>query len=310
MDQITSRVADEDALLERFLAESRFDVDGGVMTDLDGTAVHEFEGRVVIPKSVSHGLTELRRLHRPIVLNTLRFPLNVIETFGQEWYEVSGAPLPLVSLNGALLGHLCQRTNGRIEFREAVATPVPPATCDALLAELEHLLARGIDDVVLFYYPRDWQVGERLWTPHASRHAELCARYLSASAISSEPLTQLAASLAKWQPCMLFVLVGASHDQLMAYQHARPNQFITAAGIDKAFGAEAAARLVGFDLGASVGAGDTVMDTFLSKVGLAVRVGTPTLPYEGRHATIDLADSLALGEFWFRMADHLRRKAA
>jgi hypothetical protein len=309
MDQV-SGVADEDALLERFLSESRFALDGGVITDLDGTAVHEFEGRVVIPKSVSHGLTELRRLERPIVLNTLRFPLNVIETFGQEWYEVSGAPLPLVSLNGAVLGHLYEGTNGRIEFREAVATPVPTATCDAMLAELEQLLARGIDDVVLFYYPRDWQVGERLWTPRADRHADLRARYQSTSGVSSEPLTRLAAALAKWQPCMLFVLIGASHDQLMAYQHARPNQFLTAAGIDKAAGAEIAARLVGFDLGASVGAGDTVMDTFLSEVGLAVRVGAPTLPYEGRHATIDLADSLVLGEFWFRMADHLRRKAA
>ena len=80
-------------------------------------------------------------------------------------------------------------------------------------------------------------------------------------------------------------------------------------GVDKASGAEAAARQLGFDLAASVGAGDTLMDTFLSTVGLAVRVGNPALPFQGRHATLDLVDSLALGEFGFRLADQVRRTA-
>jgi hydroxymethylpyrimidine pyrophosphatase-like HAD family hydrolase len=82
---------------------------------------------------------------------------------------------------------------------------------------------------------------------------------------------------------------------------------VTAAGVDKAHGASVVAQRLGFDLAASVGAGDTMMDNFLSSVGLAVRVGNPSLPYDGRHATVDLADSLALGEFWFRLADRVRR---
>ena len=298
-----------DEVIERFLSASAFARDGAIITDLDGTAVHEFEGRIVIPKSVSHGLGELRRLHRPIVLNTLRFPLNVINTFGQEWYDVSAAPLPLVSLNGSVVGHLREGSNGVIEFEELTSTAVPSSTREALVGELERLLASGIDDLVLFYYPHDWRAGERLWTPVEARQPELLGRYRSASAIDSAPLEQLAAALEACEPRMLFVLVGATHDELMAYQHARPNQFVTADGVDKAHGASVVAQRLGFDLAASVGAGDTMMDNFLSSVGLALRIGNASLPYDGRHATVDLADSLALGEFWFRLADRIRRSA-
>ena len=64
--------------LRAFLAEADFAGKGAIVTDLDGTAVHEFEGRVVIPELVSHALKHLNDLGRPVVLNTLRFPLNVI----------------------------------------------------------------------------------------------------------------------------------------------------------------------------------------------------------------------------------------
>jgi hypothetical protein len=309
MDTRARPAFDVDELLERFMVASNFARAGAVMTDLDGTAVHESEGRVTIPKSVSHALIELRRLGRPIALNTLRFPLNVIETFGREWYDVSGAPLPLVSLNGSMVGHLHEGANGAIEFEEFAVTTVPATTCEALVGELDKLLASGVDDVALFYYPRDWRAGERLWTPVADRQSALLQQHSSAQGVSSGTLGELASTLAACDPCMLFVLVDASHDALMAYQHVRPNEFLTASGVDKASGAETAARELGFDLAASVGAGDTLMDSFLSSVGLAIRVGNPGLPFQGRHATVDLADSLALGEFWFRLADRLRRFA-
>jgi hypothetical protein len=64
--------------LRVFLRESAFLTSGAVVTDLDGTAVHEFEGRIAIPDPVSHGLKHLNDLGRPVVLNTLRFPLNVM----------------------------------------------------------------------------------------------------------------------------------------------------------------------------------------------------------------------------------------
>jgi hypothetical protein len=241
------------------------------------------------------------------VLNTLRFPLNVIETFGREWYDVSGAPLPLVALNGSAIGYLHESANGAIAFEPFSITPVRPAICEDLIGDLERLVSSGVDDVALFYYPTDWREGERLWTPVEDRQAALMQRFASAHGISSMSLEALASTLVACEPTLLFVAVEASHDDLMAYQHARPNQFVTADGVDKAGGAAIAAQRLGFELSASVGAGDTLMDTFLSSVGLALRVGNPTLPYHGRHATVDLTDSLAMGEFCFRLADKLRR---
>ena len=43
-------------------------------------------------------------LGRPVVLNTLRFPLNVIRTFGRAWSSITREPIPLVALNGAVVG--------------------------------------------------------------------------------------------------------------------------------------------------------------------------------------------------------------
>ena len=298
-----------DDALRGFLAAAPFADRGAVMTDLDGTAVHEHEGRIVIPQSVSHALGELRSLGRPIVLNTLRFPLNVIRTFGREWYEISNAPLPLVSLNGSVVGFLREGSGDTIEFEELSATPVPEPAWERVLADLEGLLGAGLDDLVLFHYPRDWRAGERIWTPVESRRAALHERYPSASEVASGSLEQLANDLRGSEPCMLMVLIHADRDRLMAYQHARPNQFVTAPGIDKASGAERAARLLNFELGDSVGAGDTPMDSFLSSVGLAVRVGPLELPFRGRHATLEVGDSLALGELWFRLASELRRSS-
>ena len=37
---------------EAFVAESRFIETGGVVTDLDGTAVHEFEDRIIVAEPV------------------------------------------------------------------------------------------------------------------------------------------------------------------------------------------------------------------------------------------------------------------
>lgn len=71
--------------LQNFFNQSNFPEAGAVITDLDGTAIHEYEGRYSIPKSVELGLKKINDLGRPIVINTLRFPLSVIRTFGKEW---------------------------------------------------------------------------------------------------------------------------------------------------------------------------------------------------------------------------------
>lgn len=296
-----------DRALRTFVSESRFSGTGAVMTDLDGTAVHEFEGRVVIPDPVSHGLKHLNDLGRPVILNSLRFPLNVINTFGREWYSITNAPLPLVSLNGGLIGYLVELRNGAIAFEEIDAFTLDAGEIDELLTGIEGLVAGGIDDLVLFRYPRDWTLGELIWTPSPSRVDELRAKYVSANSITSSPVAGLRSLLHAEPLCLLFLLVNAEEDRLMAYQHAKRSSFVTHRGVDKLSGAKALTERLGIDLTHSVGAGDTPMDNFLKGVGLAVQVGRLPLEYKGLRQTVRVDNSFELGAVLFRLAE-LQRK--
>ena len=67
-------------------------------------------------------------------------------------------------------------------------------------------------------------------------------------------------------------------------------------------GARAASDYIGFDMEASLGAGDTPMDVFLNGVGMAVHVGPIDLPFRGLHSTIRVSDSFELGDVMFRLA--------
>ena len=67
-----------DAKLRQFIEQSSFTTSGVVITDLDGTAVHEYQGKIVIPKEVELGLMKHYERGRPLILNSLRFPLSVI----------------------------------------------------------------------------------------------------------------------------------------------------------------------------------------------------------------------------------------
>ncbi len=66
-------------VLEQFFIQSRFAESGGIITDLDGTAVHAEHGRIYIPEPVEFGLKALYEAGRPVILNSLRFPLSVIK---------------------------------------------------------------------------------------------------------------------------------------------------------------------------------------------------------------------------------------
>jgi hypothetical protein len=292
-----------DEQLEEFLAASRFREGNAVLTDLDGTALHEHEGRLAIASTVSHGLTHLRDLGHQIVVNTLRFPLNVARTFGREWYAITDAPLPLVSLNGSAIGWLRESATGEIGFEEAAAFPLAPSEIGEVVRTVEGLLERGLDDFALFFYPRDWRAGEIVWTPSAERVPALREKYVSACEVLASSATDLRERMLASETCMTFILVERSGDDLMAYQHARPGQFTTRAGVDKLSGAKAAAVMLGIDLTHSVGAGDTPMDNFLDGVGLAVHVGPLALEFRGRHQTVRVGDSLELGELLYRLAD-------
>jgi hydroxymethylpyrimidine pyrophosphatase-like HAD family hydrolase len=127
-------------ILRGFLAHSDFARAGAIIADLDGTALHESNGRVSIAKPVELGLKRLYDLGRPFVLNSLRSPLSVLRNFGRDWYSVSNAPITAVTLNGSLLGYVTQNAAGEITFEELAAFPLLPAEIDAALDAVAKLM--------------------------------------------------------------------------------------------------------------------------------------------------------------------------
>lgn len=298
-----------DASLQQFLQQASFGAMGGVITDLDGTAVHEDQGRIYIPPPVEFGLKQLYELGRPVVLNSLRFPLSVMRAFGKEWLAISGAPVPAVSMNGSQLGFVTRDEKGELAFEEIDAFPLLPEEIENVLIGVEALLAGDVRDVLLFYYPRDWRMGEIIWTPVAENVIHVKEKYRSASAVTAVELSKLREQLLAEDICMIFLLVERSADQLMAYQHSRPSSFFTRAGVDKLSGTREIARHLGIDLAHSIGAGDSPMDSFLDGVGLAIQVGNNTLEFRGLQQTIRVQNSFELGDLLFRLAE-LQRELA
>jgi hydroxymethylpyrimidine pyrophosphatase-like HAD family hydrolase len=292
--------------LRQFLLDSGFAHAGAVITDLDGTAVLEYRGRISIPEPVEFGLKRLRDLGRPVILNSLRFPLSVIRTFGREWYRIANAPIPTVSLKGSLLGYVTRAGPDELVFEEVAAFPLSLAEIGEILRGVKGLLDGGVRDIVLFYYPRDWTAGEIIWTPVPEKVAALEQKYLSASSVIAVEFAGLEELLAAQAICMIFLLIEVEEDQLMAYQHTKRNNFFTREGVDKLSGAKEFASRVGADLAHSVGAGDTELDSFLTGVGLAVLVGNADLEFRGRLQTVRLRDSFELGELLFSLADMQR----
>jgi len=292
-----------DQAVRDFALQSRFTTDGGVVMDLDGTAVHEEDGRTYIPQPVEFGLKALYDRGRPVVLNSLRFPLSVMRTFGKEWLAISGAPIPIISMNGSQIGYVQRDEKDELCFEELAAFPLTDNDIDAVITGVEALLDDDIRDVLLFYYPRDWRMGEVIWTPVAEKVEHVKQKYLSASSVTAVELDKLQELLHAEEICMIFLLIERPADDLMAYQHSKPSSFFTVKGVDKLTGTKVAADHLGFDLEESVGAGDTPMDGFLSGVGLAVHVGPMDLEFRGLRSTVKVKNSFELGDVLFRLAD-------
>lgn len=288
--------------LKEFIQNSRFPTSGGVITDLDGTAVHEKDGRIFIPDEVSFGLKALYEAGRPVVLNSLRFPLSVMRTFGKEWLAISNAPIPVVSMNGSQIGYVTRDEKDELCFEEIAAFTLESAQINEILSGVQILLDDGIREVLLFYYPRDWRMGEIIWTPVAEKVIHVKEKYRSASSVTAVDLAKLQEQLHAEEICMIFLLIERPADDLMAYQHSKPSSFFTRQGINKLFGTQEIARHLNIDLADSIGAGDTAMDIFLNGVGLAVQVGSQTLDFRGLRGTIRLQNSFELGDLLFRAA--------
>lgn len=298
-----------DAKLQRFVSQSSFEKNGGVITDLDGTAVHEYRGQIVIPKEVELGLLNHYQQGRPVVLNSLRFPLSVLRTFAKEWYRLSNAPIPTVTLNGSLIGFIKKTAEDDLVFEEAAAFPLTNEEINETLQGVEGLIQGGIKNLLVFYYPRDWRMGEIIWTPIPENVIPVKEKYLSASAVTAVELSKLQTQMLTEQICMIFLLIDAPQDQLMAYQHTKQSNFITHKGVDKLFGAQRMAEVLNLDLESSLGAGDTELDTFLKGVGLAVHVGNNALEFRGLLDTIALANSQELGDLLFRASELAQKES-
>lgn len=293
--------------VDEFVTRSGFGERGAVITDLDGTAVHEEKGRIFIPPPVEFGLRSIYGQGRPVVLNSLRFPLSVMRTFGKEWLIISGSPIPVVSMSGSQLGYVTTDSKGELCFEEIDAFPLSAPEIDSVLAGVDALLEDDIRDLLLFYYPRDWRLGEVIWTPVAEKVIHVKEKYASASSVIAVEPDKLGEMLHAEEICMIFLLIERPADDLMAYQHSKPSNFFTSKGIDKNTGSAAIADILDFDIGASLGAGDTLMDVFLGSVGLSVHVGPLDLPFRGSHNTIKLANSSELGDLLFYTASLLAK---
>lgn len=292
-----------DAKLRQFIYQSSFANGGAVVTDLDGTAVHEFQGKIAIPKEVELGLMRHYERGRPLILNSLRFPLSVIRTFGQDWYRLSNAPIPTVTLNGSLMGFVKKSGDAELVFEEAAAFPLTKEEIVEALRGVKGILDGGIKNILVFYYPRDWRIGEVIWTPVPEHIIAVKEKYASASAVTAVEFPKLQDQMLAEDICMIFLLIEAPEDQLMAYQHTKRSNFITHVGVDKLYGARAMADVLQCNLQDSLGAGDTELDSFLSGVGLALLVGNNELAFRGLVDTIKLQDSLELGAVLFRAAE-------
>jgi hydroxymethylpyrimidine pyrophosphatase-like HAD family hydrolase len=294
--------------LKQFVQQSAFAYRGAVVTDLDGTAVHEYQGKILIPEPVEMGLKQLYDLGRPLMLNSLRFPLSVLRTFGREWYGISNTPVPTVTLNGSLLGFVTMSKENELEFEEIAAFPLTGEEIDEALQGVEGILAGGIKDILVFYYPRDWRIGEIIWTPVPENVIPVKEKYASASSVTAVEFAKLRDQMLAEDICMIFLLINVEEDQLMAYQHTKRSNFITRKSVDKLFGAQRMADALGIDLTHSLGAGDTELDQFLNGVGLAVLVGNIDLKFRGLLETIKVKNSFEFGELLFRVAELQREK--
>ena len=289
--------------LRRFLDRHGDASAAHVITDLDGTALHERDGRVCIPASIERGIRRVHERGGSVVVNTLRFPGSVIAVLAPEWTRITGAPLPLVSLKGSQVGHLVKTADGNFAFDEAAAYPLGHEEIEEVMEGVAGMVEGGVDDLLVFHYPRDWREGELVWTPRAGRIAHVHDKYRSASRVFTGPVRALTDALLARDICMIFLLVEAPQDRLMAYQHTHGASFFTHVGVDKAHGTRAMARHLGIALERAIGAGDAEPDNFLNEVGLAVIVGNAELEYRGMHDTLRVPDASALGELLCAAAD-------
>src|SRR5688500_8051873 len=105
--------------LAEFAQKSDFEK-GSLVLDLDGTALLERDGKVFISSAVEKAVKAVHDIRRPVILNTLRFPVSVLTTVGEAWYQIADVPILTVLLNGSMSGYIV-RANGKLEYEELMS---------------------------------------------------------------------------------------------------------------------------------------------------------------------------------------------
>jgi hydroxymethylpyrimidine pyrophosphatase-like HAD family hydrolase len=297
-----SLLPEQIAILRGFLKNADF-MRGSVVIDLDGTVLQEIDGKVFISGSVEQGVRKITGLGRPVIMNTLRFPLSITRNIADEWMTMAAPQIPVVLLNGSIIG-MISKEHGQNCFTEISSYPLEKEQITTLLGEIKELVENDIKRIDVFYYPRDWKKGEIIWSADSYRLEYIRKKYQSASDVISVPIDKLERRLLSEDICMISVLIDHPRDVLMAYQHQNPNDHFTRSGVNKSFGLRELARKMDIPLMDSLGAGDTSMDNFLNDTGLSVIVGDENdLPFRGRKQTLWMRNPAELGELLSAVAD-------
>lgn len=289
-------------ILQDFVCQPGFRQHGGLITDLDGTIVQHQDGNYTIPTEVLAGLKELYQVGCPVILNTIRFPISIINTFASVLYPIFQNPIPVISLNGSQWGYISPGINGEFCFSEVGAKSLNATEIKSFIADLRFLDEKKVPNITVFYYPRDWTKGEIIWSAEENRVSEMAQTYKSAARIYSGSRQLLEENLAAEDISMIFLLV---KKDLIPGSHLQHNlkDFYTAAGVNKLTGAHAFVNQQGFRLDNFIGAGDTPMDVFLKETGAVIKVGDLPLPFDCQAPIFPVKKVAGIGEVFTHIAE-------
>src|SRR6185295_11203117 len=97
--------------------------------------------------------------------------------------------------------------------------PLTEGEIAELMEGVRGLVDNGAEELLVFFYPRDWRRGEIIWTADAQRVDAVRDKFRSASHVFAGGAAALQARLLAEPICMVFLLIDAPQDRLMAYQH-------------------------------------------------------------------------------------------
>ena len=272
---------------------------GGLMTDLDGTVIQQKDGRYFMPEPVKLGLADMYNTHCPVIINSMRFPLSVIKTFAEDWYTISKASVPLVSLNGSQTGFIHKEKKTGFTFEETAAFPLKEKDLKVFVSDLDNVLKDGGNPVV-FYYPRDWTKGEIIWTPDKGLVKEMKERYRSASHVYGGNTEKLYEDLSAEDISMIFLLPGEDQDNSARFTGFK--DFYSHTNVDKLYGAKKMIAQLGRKIDHFIGAGDTPMDVFLKEVGLVLKVGMLNLNFDCKSTVLQIDQLDEIGEVFTELS--------